>query len=92
MTDPRIESPAQQQEQTYDPSQMGSDHQVIGKIGRVIAAIEPGRMGEVMIPIRGGSEAFFAYAENGEESLPRGTRVVVVEHEPPRTVIVSRFS
>lgn len=69
---------------------MGSDHEVIGKIGRLIGQIDPGRMGEVMIPIRGGSEAFYAYAADPEESIPRGTRVVVIEHEPPRTVVVSR--
>ena len=71
---------------------MGSDHQVIGKVGRIVGAIEPGRMGEVMIPIRGGSEAYFCYADDAVEAIPRGTRVVVVDHEPPRTVIVSRFS
>jgi len=69
---------------------MGSDHEVIGKIGRLTGQIDPGRMGEVMIPIRGGSEAFYAYAADPEESIPRGTRVVVIEHEPPRTVVVSR--
>jgi hypothetical protein len=69
---------------------MGSDHNVVGKIGRLTGQIDPGRMGEVMIPIRGGSEAFYAYAVDPEESIPRGTRVVVVEHEPPRTVVVSR--
>jgi hypothetical protein len=69
---------------------MGSDHSVVGKIGRLTGQIDPGRMGEVMIPIRGGSEAFYAYAVDPEESIPRGTRVVVVEHEPPRTVVVSR--
>ena len=69
---------------------MGSDHEVIGKIGRLTGQMDPGRMGEVMIPIRGGSEAFYAYAADPEESIPRGTRVVVIEHEPPRTVVVSR--
>ncbi len=69
---------------------MGSDHEVVGKIGRLTGQIDPGRMGEVMIPIRGGSEAFYAYAVDPEESIPRGTRVVVIEHEPPRTVVVSR--
>jgi hypothetical protein len=69
-----------------------TDHQVIGKIGRLVGAIEPGRMGEVMIPIRGGSEAFFAYAADPAEAIPTGTRVVVIEHEPPRTVIVSRIA
>jgi hypothetical protein len=43
-----------------------------------------------MIPIRGGSEAFYAYATDVSEVIPRGTRVVVIEHEPPRTVVVSR--
>jgi hypothetical protein len=71
---------------------MGTDHQVIGKVGRVTGAIEPGQMGEVMIPIRGGSEAFYAYATDPDEEIPEGTRVVVVEHEPPRTIVVSRLA
>ena len=71
---------------------METDHQVIGKVGRLVGAIQPGRMGEVMIPIRGGSEAYFAYAADAAESIPAGTRVVVIEHEPPRTVIVSRIA
>ena len=71
---------------------VGTDHQVIGKVGRVTGAIEAGRMGEVMIPVRGGSEAFYAYAGDGDEAIPKGTRVVVIEHEPPRTVIVSRIA
>ena len=70
---------------------MSVDHQVIGKVGRITGAIEPGRMGEVMIAIRGGSEAYYAYAADASERIERGARVVVVEHEPPRTVIVSRF-
>jgi membrane protein implicated in regulation of membrane protease activity len=70
---------------------VASDHQVIGKIGRLVGAIAPGGMGEVMIPIRGGSESYFAYASDTSEAIPQGTRVVVVEHDPPRTVIVSRL-
>ena len=69
---------------------MDADHQVIGKVGRLTAAIEPGSMGEVTIPIRGGTETFFAYSGDPAESIPAGTRVIVIEHEPPRTVIVSR--
>ena len=76
--------------QTYDRS-VGSDHEVVGKIGRLTGEIAAGRMGEVMIPIRGGSEAFYAFAADPEEAIPRGTRVVVIEHEPPRTVVVSRL-
>jgi hypothetical protein len=64
---------------------------MIGKIGRICAEISPGRMGEVMVPIRGGTEAFFAYASDDTEAIPKGTRVIVLEHDPPRTVIVSRF-
>jgi len=70
---------------------VGSDHEVIGKVGRLTGQIDPGRMGEVMIPIRGGSEAYYAFAADPEETIPRGARVVVVEHEPPRTVVVSRY-
>jgi len=64
-----------------------SDHQVVGKIGRVTGAIRPGRVGEVMLTVRGGSEAFLARCDGGNE-LPAGSRVVVVEYQPPRTVIV----
>jgi hypothetical protein len=61
---------------------------VIGKVGRVTGTIGPGRVGEIMLPIRGGSEHFHAYPADGEK-LPVGTRVVVVEYHPPRTVIVA---
>jgi hypothetical protein len=70
---------------------MAVDHQVVGKVGRLISGIEPGRMGEVTIPIRGGTEAFFAYAADPTEEIAKGTRVIVLEHDPPRTVVVSRY-
>ena len=70
---------------------MAADHQLIGKIGRLSGAIDPGGLGEVMVPIRGGSEAYYCYADDPHESIPAGTRVLVIEHEPPRTVIVSRY-
>lgn len=66
-----------------------TDHQVIGKIGRVTGTIEPGRLGEVMVAIRGGSEAFNAYGPP-DEHIGTGERVVVVEYLPPRTVVVAR--
>ena len=65
-----------------------SDHKVVGKIGRVSGAVRPGRVGEVIIPVRGTSEAFLARSDHGEP-IPVGTRVIVVEYLPPRTVIVS---
>lgn len=65
------------------------DEGMIGKVGRVTGPIRPGRLGEVMIAIRGGSEAFHAYATDTSEAIPVGSRVVVVEYYPPRTIVVS---
>jgi hypothetical protein len=65
------------------------DQGMIGRIGRVTGGIGPGRLGEVMIAVRGGSEAFNAYASDPEETIGKGTRIVVVEYFPPRTVVVS---
>jgi hypothetical protein len=67
------------------------DHQMVGKIGRVTGTIGPGQIGEVMVPIRGGSEAFHAYASDAEETMSTGSRIVVVEYYPPRTVVVARL-
>ena len=71
---------------------MAADHELIGKVGRVTGTIEPGKLGEVMIAIRGGSESYYAYAADQEERIESGTRVVVLEHEAARTVIVSPLS
>lgn len=65
--------------------------QVIGKIGRVTTTIPAGQLGEVMLPIRGGSEAFNAYSADSDSEIRTGTRVVVIEYFPPRTVIVQPF-
>ena len=65
------------------------DENIVGKVGRVTGTISPGKIGEVMVPVRGGSEAFHAYSSDGAATITRGTRVVVLEHFPPRTVVVS---
>jgi hypothetical protein len=70
---------------------MEADHELIGKIGHCASAIEPGQMGEVMVPVRGGSECYFAYASDPAESIPKGSRVLVLEQMAPRTVTVSRY-
>jgi hypothetical protein len=62
--------------------------EVIGKVGRVTGAVGPGRVGEIMLAVRGGSEHFHAYS-NDARSITVGTRVVVIEYHPPRTVIVA---
>jgi hypothetical protein len=66
-----------------------ADHQMIGKIGRVTGTVAPGKLGEVMVPVRGGTEHFHAYASDGDDTISTGTRVVVVEYFPPRTVVVT---
>ncbi len=61
----------------------------IGREGRVTGKVGPGLVGEVMVSIRGGAEAFYAYpAEPGQE-IPVGAIVLVIEYHPPRTVYVS---
>jgi hypothetical protein len=62
---------------------------MVGKVGRVTGTIGPGRLGEVMVPVRGGSEAFHAYAADTDETIERGQRVVVVEYFAPRTIVVT---
>jgi hypothetical protein len=68
-----------------------ADHVMVGKIGRVSGTVAPGRLGEVMIPVRGGTEAFNAYAADADDVLAVGTRVVVVDYHPPRTVTVTKM-
>lgn len=65
------------------------EQEMVGRVGRVTAAITPGHLGEVMIAVRGGSEAFHAYGSEPAETIGKGTRIVVVEYFPPRTVVVS---
>lgn len=68
-----------------------ADQTMLGKMGRVTGTIGPGKLGEVMIPVRGGSEAFHAYASEGDDTLATGTRIVVVDYYPPRTVVVTKM-
>ena len=62
---------------------------MIGLQGRVTGRIAPGLVGEVMVKVRGGAEAFIAYAADTDEQIPVGAIVVVIEYHPPRTVYVS---
>jgi hypothetical protein len=41
-----------------------------------------------MLAVRGGSEHFHAYSSD-KATFPVGTRVVVIEYHPPRTVVVA---
>ncbi len=62
---------------------------LIGKEGRVTGRIGPGLVGEVMIPVRGGAEAFYAHPVDPREEIGVGAIIVVVEYHPPRTVYVA---
>jgi hypothetical protein len=61
---------------------------MVGRRGRVTGKVAPGQVGEVMLPVRGGTEAFYAYPATGEV-IEVGTPVVVVDYDPPRTVYVA---
>ena len=62
---------------------------MIGKVGRVTGTIGTDRVGEVMVPVRGGTEHFHAYAADAGTTIAAGTSVVVVEYFPPRSVVVT---
>ena len=64
---------------------------MIGRQGRVTGRIAPGLVGEVMVEIRGGSEAFHAYAMTPGTEITTGSIVVVVEYQAPRTVYVEQI-
>ena len=71
---------------------MSANTSPIGCCGRVTSAgaIRPGRLGEVMVAIRGGVEAFLAKDADGGAIDPY-EEIVVVDYEPPRTVLVTRL-
>jgi membrane protein implicated in regulation of membrane protease activity len=64
--------------------------ETVGRIGRVSVPISPGVPGEVIIQIRGGSEAYTAYTQT-EEPLVVNTRIVVVEQLSSRTLLVTSY-
>jgi len=69
----------------------GASHDVIGKVGRVSGRVAKDTIGEIMLAVRGGVEAFYAYPADPDEVIEAGTRAVVIDYEPPRTVTVARF-
>ncbi|GGP70342.1 hypothetical protein ACX9I7_06150 [Streptomyces sp. L500] len=62
---------------------------MVGELGRVTGTVGPGLVGEVIVRVRGGAEAFLAYAAEPGERIERGTVVMVTEYQPPRTVYVT---
>ena len=70
---------------------MSPDHVVITKVGRVTGRIAPGEIGEVVLPVRGGSEAFNAFAVDRQQVIEVGARVIVIEQDSARTVRVEPY-
>ncbi len=64
----------------------GPDESLIGKVGRVTVSIPPNGPGEVLLPVRGGSEVFSALSD---EPIARHSRVVVIEALSARSVLVT---
>jgi hypothetical protein len=60
-------------------------HNVIGSVGRLTMAVTPGRAGEVVLAVRGGTEVFTARAD---EPLAKNAKVLVIEQISARSVQV----
>jgi hypothetical protein len=63
-----------------------ADQSLLGSIGRVTVSIPANGPGEVLLSVRGGSEAFAAWSD---EPIRRHSRVVVVECMSARSVVVA---
>lgn len=63
-----------------------SRESLLGTVGRVTVSIPASGPGEVLLPVRGGTEAFAAWAD---EPIARHTRVVVVDCLSARSVFVT---
>jgi hypothetical protein len=62
------------------------NQELVGTIGHVTVPITPARPGEVVLAVRGGTEAFAAFAD---ESIAKHSRIVVVECRSARSVTVT---
>ena len=69
-----------------DRTSAGADESLLGKVGRVTVSIPADGPGEVLLSVRGGSEAFAAWSD---EPIARHRRVVVVEAISARSVFVT---
>jgi hypothetical protein len=64
---------------------------LIGKTAAVTGRVAPGTIGEVAVNIRGGTEAYFARAADGQEVLEKGQQVVIVGSAAGRMLYVTAF-
>lgn len=63
--------------------------ELVGLMGRVSVPIAPGHTGEVMLPVRGSTEAYSAITEEESGTLTENSRVVVIDQVGNRTVVVA---
>jgi hypothetical protein len=68
---------------------MSTDDPVLGKLAIVSHPISPGKPGEVVVHIRGGTETYMAYAD---VELPAQAEVLVIGRLSARTVEVTPFT
>ena len=64
---------------------------MIGSRGRITGKVGPGLVGEVLLSVRGGVEAFFAFGADPDEVIEVGAQVLVVDFNEPRSVYVERW-
>lgn len=75
------------QEDRMDP--VGdADQSPVGAIGRVTVSIPSDGPGEVLVAVRGGTEAFAAWSET---PIPKHALVIVVDRTSARSVVVELF-
>jgi hypothetical protein len=61
---------------------------IVGVIGRITVPIPANGPGEVLLPVRGGTEAFAAWSD---QPIEKHAQVLVVECTSGRSVIVTPF-
>ena len=64
------------------------DENLAGMTGRISVPVPVDGPGEIILRVRGGSEAFTAYTLGGE-ALAKNARAAVVEQTGARTVLVT---
>jgi len=69
---------------------MSTDDSPVGRVGTLLVGTRGDQgPGEVLIKIRGGSEAFLAFSD---EPLPKGSTVLIVESRGARAVDVTPWT
>ena len=65
---------------------MDTEESLLGKVGRVTVSIPVDGPGEVLLSVRGGTEAYAAWSD---EPIARHSRIVVVDTMSARSVFVT---